>query len=743
MAELLENLGELLLSPQLPTVTPSGRPEDDLLAKRPLVDPPPLLLFVARPDGTLLWADEPAREGRAARLPPAAAKAAAALARELSAQVRGKTACGFAWADGSLSGWAAGVRSWAAPGRVLLGGLFASAALPPQAVSTGPARLLACAFADAAARSCRQVAQLSRRVEHLRNEQQTLRASHAEALAAAISEREERLKEQQEHVDQLRTVMMMAADGIVIVDEDGRIESFNEHACSIFGYTADEVLGKPVTMLMPPELRARHSRGMKRWARKGGAARAAFRQEVTAQRKDGSRFPLDLAVSQVSLGPRRIFTGIIRDISQRKRAEEELRRLHMQNELILNSAGEGICGVDRQGRIIFANPAAARMLGWPVEELVGRPQHETIHHSSADGRPLPESECPICAMLAGRPGRRLAEHVFWRKDSTSFPVEYTCTPIDEGGRTSGAVVTFRDITERRKLEAQLRQAQKLESIGQLAAGIAHEINTPTQYIGDNIHFLQESFAELAGIVAQCQRLRQAAESGQQCREAVQGVVDAMQQTDADFLLQEIPAAIQQSLEGVGRVTEIVRSMKEFSHPGGEEKQAVDLNRAIESTLTISRNEWKYVADLVTQLDPDLPLVACLPGDVNQVILNLVVNAAHAIAERVGDSGQKGTITVSTRHDDGWVEIRVQDTGAGIPAAIRAKVFDPFFTTKPPGRGTGQGLAIAHSVIVEKHGGTISFETEEGRGTTFIIRLPVEPPQAAPRSKHHEKTDPLR
>jgi signal transduction histidine kinase len=179
------------------------------------------------------------------------------------------------------------------------------------------------------------------------------------------------------------------------------------------------------------------------------------------------------------------------------------------------------------------------------------------------------------------------------------------------------------------------------------------------------------------------------------------------------------------LEGIERVANIVRAMKDFSHPGYGQKQLVDLNRAIESTLTVSRSEWKYVADLVTDFDPDLPQVSCLPGDFNQVILNLVVNAAQAIAIVVEDGSRgKGTIAVRTRQAGDWVEIRVEDTGTGISESIRHKVFDHFFTTKEVGKGTGQGLAIAQAIVVRKHGGTIGFESEVGKGTTFIVRLPI-------------------
>ena len=199
---------------------------------------------------------------------------------------------------------------------------------------------------------------------------------------------------------------------------------------------------------------------------------------------------------------------------------------------------------------------------------------------------------------------------------------------------------------------------------------------------------------------------------------------AAERADTGYLLEEIPKAIEQSLEGVTRVSTLVRAMKEFSHPGTKEKIPLDLNRAIESTTTVTRNEWKYLADLETEFDPSLPMIPCHVGEFNQVILNLIINAAHAIADVIGKEGStKGKIKIETRNCPEWAEIRIQDTGSGIPEKVRARIFDPFFTTKEIGKGTGQGLAIARSVVVDKHGGSIHFETEVGKGTTFIIRLP--------------------
>lgn len=277
-----------------------------------------------------------------------------------------------------------------------------------------------------------------------------------------------------------------------------------------------------------------------------------------------------------------------------------------------------------------------------------------------------------------------------------------------------------------ELERALGQAQKLESVGRLAAGIAHEINTPAQYVGDNIEFLRTAYESIAGLMGALRRIVDSASGGAVAPELVAEAKVLTENANLEYLTTQIPRAIEQSLEGVERISSIVQAMKEFSHPGTAEKTLADLNQCIRSTVTVSRNEWKYVADLETDLDGGLPHIYCLPGELNQVFLNLIVNAAHAIGDVVGGGGEcKGKISVSTRRDGSWVEVRIADTGAGIPEEIREHIFDPFFTTKDIGRGTGQGLAIARNVVVDKHGGTISFESKTGAGTTFIIRLPIE------------------
>ena len=209
-------------------------------------------------------------------------------------------------------------------------------------------------------------------------------------------------------------------------------------------------------------------------------------------------------------------------------------------------------------------------------------------------------------------------------------------------------------------------------------------------------------------------------------EIAQELRSILVEADWEYLMEEVPAAIQQSKTGIARVTSIVKAMKEFSHPSSREKESVVVNAIIETTVLIARNEWKYVADVITDLAVDLPPIPCHIDELGQVILNLLINAAHAIGEKLGRNpeGEKGEIHISTKVVDSAVEIRIRDTGSGIPVAIQKRIFDPFFTTKEVGRGTGQGLTISHDVITEKHGGTLTFETEEGLGTTFIIRLPL-------------------
>lgn len=280
-----------------------------------------------------------------------------------------------------------------------------------------------------------------------------------------------------------------------------------------------------------------------------------------------------------------------------------------------------------------------------------------------------------------------------------------------------------EMERRAKIEVELRQAQKLESVGRLASGIAHEINTPLQYVSDSCTFLQNATQDLVAVIVSNRVMREAVTSGLPVADALASISKTEAEADCDYLLAQIPLAIERSLQGLERVTTIVKSMKEFAHPDLSVPAFADINRAITSTLTVARNEYKYVADVEADLGA-LPMVSCHVGELNQVVLNIVINAAHAIEVNHTGNDHRGKISVRTSVREQFAVIEISDDGCGIPKSIIDKIFDPFFTTKEIGKGTGQGLAIARSVIVEKHHGKLTVESEPGQGTTFRIWLPI-------------------
>jgi signal transduction histidine kinase len=299
--------------------------------------------------------------------------------------------------------------------------------------------------------------------------------------------------------------------------------------------------------------------------------------------------------------------------------------------------------------------------------------------------------------------------------------ELTSANLHLAAKTTQLEATVRELMLAR---AQLIQEEKLKSVGRLAAGIAHEINTPIQFVSDSVYFVRGALADLTTLIEKYQAALRSLDGGAAYQKVISGISRAETDADLPYLRENLPLAIERSLDGLGRVATIVRSMKEFAHPDQAAMISIDLNHGIESTLTIARSEYKYVADVETDFDATLPMITCYAGELNQAVLNIIVNAAHAVADLVKDSGKRGTITVRTRRDGDWVLISIGDTGTGIPREVQDRIYDPFFSTKEVGRGTGQGLAIARSVVVDKHGGELRFETEEGKGTTFFIRLPL-------------------
>jgi len=406
----------------------------------------------------------------------------------------------------------------------------------------------------------------------------------------------------------------------------------------------------------------------------------------------------------------------LRDITERKRSENALRQLSAAVE----QSPVTVVITDPKGNITYVNPKFTQTTGYTLEESVGR--NPRILNSGHAPRELFQTLWRN--ILAGKEWR--GEFRNRKKNGELYWESAAITPIfDAGGTITNFLAVKEDITERRAMESELRQAQKLEGIGQLAAGIAHEINTPTQFVTDNLTFLLESCQAVLPLIHRY-RTMIGEELARLAPAAAARLSQAEEECDLDFIMAEMPRAIQQSLEGARRVAHIVRAMKEFSHPDSAEKSDTDLNQGILSTITVARNEWKYVATVETDLDQFLPPVYCYAGEINQVILNLIVNAAHSIRDKVKDS-EKGRINIRTRARGPIAEIAVSDTGMGIPEPIQTRIYEPFFTTKEVGKGTGQGLSFAHSVVVKKHQGKIWFETEVGRGTTFFIELPIREP----------------
>jgi PAS domain S-box-containing protein len=406
---------------------------------------------------------------------------------------------------------------------------------------------------------------------------------------------------------------------------------------------------------------------------------------------------------------------------ERKRADEALRASEARFQSAFDHAPIGIGLVSPDGRWQQANRSLCEIVGYTTEELRAVTFADITHPDDLD-----KSLEVSVKLLSGEAKTCQLEKRYIHKDGHHVLVLTSLSLVrDTHDQPLYIIAQIQDITERKSLEEKVQRGQKLESIGQLAAGIAHEINTPTQYVGDNVRFLQDSFLDVNTVLDKNAEMIELCRSQELFPEFVAEMEKTIDRADLEYLADEVPKAFTQALDGVERIRKIVQSMKDFAHPGSTDMRATDLNRAIESTITVASNEWKYVADLVTNYDELLPAVPCLAGEFNQVILNMIVNASHAISDVVGDgSTGKGTINITTRRNGEFAEIRISDSGGGIPEDIRKKIFDPFFTTKEVGKGTGQGLAISHSVIVDKHKGTIDVESETGKGTTFIIQLPV-------------------
>jgi len=478
------------------------------------------------------------------------------------------------------------------------------------------------------------------------------------------------------------------SNGILITDphqRDNPIIYVNPAFERITGYRMDEVLGRNCRFLQGSDT--------------DPATVAVMRQALAEQRdcqvvirnyrKDGATFWNELTISPVHDGSGRVthFVGVLVDISARKDAEEAIERLSRQNELILNAAGEGIFGLDLQGKTTFVNPAAARMVGWSVAELIGQPMHPILHHTKPDGTPYPEEECPIYASFNDSVVHRVADEVFWRRDGTSFPVEYVSTPIRERGEVVGAVVVFIDTTLRKEEEERRMQVEKLAALGQVAAGVAHEINNPLAGIKNTFLLLKDTIAP-----------------GHPYSQYVSMIDREIQ-----------------------RISDIVGQMYQLYRPDPAEPHPIDLEAFLRDVSQIMAGLLRqHRLSLTTEITPGLPQVRLPQRDLTQVLCNLIRNAIEA-------SRPASDIRISVTHDEESVSIAVADRGHGIPAEVLPHIFDPFFTTKMGSTqgGMGLGLSVSRS-LVQAMGGRIEVQTAVGRGATFMVVLPCHAAIVSPR-----------
>jgi PAS domain S-box-containing protein len=412
-------------------------------------------------------------------------------------------------------------------------------------------------------------------------------------------------------------------------------------------------------------------------------------------------------------------TGELRDRAERRAtaAQAEADDAREQLEAVLDCAPATVVAVDATGAIRFVNkdmPPQRRV------DMVG--SSWTAHVAIADRARF---DAALRAVLENGARQSFDTSVPGSDGRTSNFANYI-GPMRSGDQVTGAVLVSQDVTQFKQAQADLFDAQRLASIGTLAAGVAHEINTPIQFIGDNIEFLREASDEVMELVRKLQHVCRLVERGalpDELQAALGVAVAAEKRADLDYLQEHMPKALERCGDGLTRVSTIVRSLKEVSHPSQKEMAPSDLNRAIAATLTVARSEYRYVADVETDF-ADIPLVVCHVNEINQVVLNIVINATHAIADRNQGTEERGKIVVRTWQEGPSVVISISDTGGGIPEHVRSRIWDPFFTTKEVGRGTGQGLAIARSVVKDIHRGELTFETKLGEGTVFFVRLPV-------------------
>lgn len=511
--------------------------------------------------------------------------------------------------------------------------------------------------------------------------------------------------------------------GVVIVDSDtGMVEQVNRSAAAMLGGTLDVFVGRSAREWICTEPIETTSGGER--------LSESDHAECELRRLDGTRLPILKSISPIELGGHDKLLVTFVDLSDQQRRDGLYRA-------IFEHSFDAVMTIHARTRSFSsANPACLSLFGATSEyDFLLRTPSEYSPELQPDGRRSAEEYSRLLD-VALRDGHSAFDWVHRKLDGTEFEASILFVRMRHGLATQIQVIV-RDVSEQRRvarqleqeqlvcerMEMEMRATQKLEAVGQLAAGIAHEINTPTQFASDSVHFLRDAIEAQQALIERSRDLKARCLRGEDPHVLAEEFDRVERDLDLEYLMEQGPVAAANAIEGLSRIAAIVRAMKEFSHPDASEKSPADLNAALKNTLMVARNEYKYIAEIEAEYG-ELPEVPCHLGALNQVFLNLIVNAAHAIGEKNRNSSQIGRIGIRTQVEEGSVRIDIADTGTGIPESLRERVFEPFFTTKEVGRGTGQGLAIARSIVCGRHGGTIEFETTVGQGTTFIVRIPL-------------------
>ena len=513
-----------------------------------------------------------------------------------------------------------------------------------------------------------------------------------------------------EEQEKLAAVIGSLGEGLLVLDADLRVESINRQGERILQIPAGEMVGQPIDDLAATwSLRDRGPYAVSKMRHHLLRNLPYRNDDAFVVTEDGGIVHVSLVMTPIERGGE--LKGAVicfRDVTSLKVSENLLKESEERFRRIFKRAPTGMIRIAADGSIADTNQAFVSMLGRDGEDLTGLGLATLWHvDDSAD------AITAVAALFGGGTSSQ-AERRLVHRDGTAI---WTNVSMSLGGIAAEgepfAIAVVENITERKRLEIELRHAQKLESVGRLAAGVAHEINTPIQFIGDNVHFIGKAFETLR-------------------RATVNDCTAASEEWSEElaFLAEEVPLAVGQTLDGVSRVATIVRAMKGFGHSDGALPSPADINEAVNRTLVIARTELKDVADVRTDFAP-VPPVVCYIGDISQVVLNLLVNAAHAIGQRVAGTAEKGCIQVATRVVGDGVEVAISDTGGGVAPELRERIFEPFFTTKEVGRGTGQGLSLARTIVVERHGGTLTLDENAGLGSTFRLWLPFAPSAAHP------------